>query len=82
MNPDAGGTFLGDENQTLKLIQKYWGLNIGNFAMLTSQPVAGYHSRVVNVHGDMCLGKDVFFFPFYLNTFVSQLMGLHGRYNL
>jgi hypothetical protein len=56
MNRD-GGTFFDDKSQTPELFQKYWGIDMGDFALLTSQPVASYHSRIVDVHGDMCLGE-------------------------
>lgn len=66
MNQDGGGTFLEDKSRTLELVERYWDIDMEDFALLTSQPVASYHSRIVDVHGDMCLGKKTtaIYFPF------------------
>jgi hypothetical protein len=51
-----GGMFMGDLRETYTLLERYWAINMRDVALLSSQLVSSYHSRAVNVDGDMCLG--------------------------
>jgi hypothetical protein len=59
MNRDEG-TFLEDKNQSLELLEQYWDIDMDDVALLTSHLVSSYHSRIVKVNGDICLGKSHF----------------------
>jgi hypothetical protein len=59
MNRDEG-TFLEAKSQALELFEEYWGINMDDVALFTSELVSSYHSRMVKVNGDICLGKSHF----------------------
>ncbi|KAF3405568.1 hypothetical protein DPV78_002723 [Talaromyces pinophilus] len=54
MNRDEG-TFLEAKSQALELFEEYWGINMDDVALFTSELVSSYHSRMVKVNGDICL---------------------------
>lgn len=56
MNRDEG-TFLEDKSETLDMLQQYWSIDMDDVSLLTSHLVSSYHSRIVRVDGDICLGK-------------------------
>jgi hypothetical protein len=60
MNRDEG-TFLEDKSQALELFEQYWDIDMDDVALFTSELVSSYHSRIVNVNGDICLGMSLFF---------------------
>lgn len=78
MNRESG-TFVEDKSEALGLFEKYWNIDMGDFALLTSQPVSSYHSRIVDVHGEMCLDisynirEDVLYDQAYISSLESRL---------
>ncbi|PYH91139.1 hypothetical protein BO71DRAFT_421800 [Aspergillus ellipticus CBS 707.79] len=49
------GIFLGDLRETGRLFQEHWGINLREIALLSSQLMSSYHSRIVNHNGQTCL---------------------------
>lgn len=60
MNRDEG-TFLEAKSQALELFEQYWDIDMDDVALFTSELVSSYHSRIVKVNGDICLGKSHFY---------------------
>lgn len=81
MNRD-NGTFLEDRMETLPLLEKYWAIDMEDITLLTSHLISSYHSRIVDVNGDMCLGK--YTIPFLLRdyAFFQELTIIYIRHKL
>lgn len=56
MNQDEG-TFLEDKDRAIDLFEQYWDIDMDDVALFTSEQVSSYHSRIVKINDNVCLGK-------------------------